>query len=297
LAVLAVILVAGVGIYLLIDGSSGSNSASNAAGTQVPPSTTTQTQTTAKQNPKSHQRKRKTSVEGAAALDAALVAHPVVVVSVYARNVVTDNEAMQEAKAGAAEVGAGFVAFNVYDEKLARQLGDLLGGSSQVANPAVLFFKRPRKLAFELQGFADSQVVAQAAHNVYPYEEPWVSEANKACGRFTAPLATAMTKSKSANINTAAGRSKTAAALDEVIALLNQVTKSLSAVRTNVSAAKDYAQFVSDLQQLATDMSSEAAALRRNDLTTTKAILQKEVTLAETASSLATNLQITSCAP
>lgn len=297
LAVLALVLLAGAGAYLLITGSSKKSAASDTAGTQVTSRTTTQTQTTAKKSSKSHKRKHTTSVEGVAALDHALGDHPVVVVSVYARGVATDNAAMNEAKAGAAEVGAGFVAFNIYEEKLARQLGTLLGSSAQVTNPSVLFFKRPRTLAFTLTGFADRQVVAQAAHNVFPQEEPWVRDANKICGRFTVPLATAMAKSKNANINTAAGRNNTAAALDEVIALLDQVTKSLSAVRTNVSAAKDYAQFLSDLRQLATDMSSEAAALRRNDLTTGKTIVQTEVALAETASNLATNLQITSCAP
>ena len=85
-------------------------------------------------------------------------------------------------------------------------------------------------------------------------------------------------------------------ALDEVTALLNSAAKSLSAVRPNVSVAKDYAQFVSELQQLATAMSSEAAALRRNDLPTARASLQKQVTLAGTVSSLAASLQITACA-
>jgi hypothetical protein len=297
LAVLALILLAGAGVYVLIHGSSKSGSTSDTVGAQVTQHTTTHTQTTEKRSSKSHKRKRKASVEGAAALDAALVAHPVVVVSVYARNVVTDYEAMKEAEAGAASVGAGFVAFDIYQEKLARQLTTLLGDSSQTTNPELLIFKRPRTLAFRLQGFADSQVVAQAAQNVYPHTEPWVSDANRICGRFAVPLATAMAKSKSADVNTAAGRKQTAAALDEVAALLNRATKSLSAVRTNVSVAKDYARFVSDLQQIATNMSSEAAALRRDDPATARTIAQKEAALAETASSLAVKLQITACAP
>ncbi len=299
LAVLALILCAGAGAYLLMHSSSNPSPVSDTAGTQVAGHTTTtaQTQTTVKQHSKSHKSKRKAPIEGVAALDAALVAHPLVVVSVYARNVSTDNAAMQEAKAGAAEVGAGFVAFNVYDEKMARQLSTLLGGGSEANNPEVLIFKRPRTLAFELQGFTDSKVVAQAAQNVFPHTEPWVGQANGICGRFTASFATAMAKSKSADINTAAGRNTTVAALNEIVALLNQVTKSLGAVRPNLSAAIDYAQFVSDLQQLATDMNSEATALRHNDVTTAQTILQKELTLADTASSLAANLQINRCSP
>ena len=298
LAVLALILCAGVGAYLLLHGSGSSGSAgTGTTGTQAITHTTTHAQTTTTSSKKTHKRRHTTPLEGVAALDAALVAHPLVVVSVYARNVTTDTAAMKEAKAGAAEVGAGFVAFDVYREKLARQLATLLADSSQVTNPEVLFFKRPRKLAFTLRGFSDSQVVAQAAQNVFPHVEPWVGQANRVCRQFAAPLATATAKSKSASTDTAAGRTQSAASIEEVAGLLSKVTKSLIAVRANASAAKDYAQFVSDLQQLATDLRSEAAALRRGDLASAKTITQKEVLLSSTTDSLAANLQITACAP
>jgi hypothetical protein len=295
--VLALILCVGAGAYLLIHGSSGSSPASATSDTQVPSTTTTQTRTTAKQSSKSKKRQRKTSVEGITALDAALVAHPVVAVSVYARNVTTDTAAMKEARAGAAEVGAGFVAFDVYKEKLARQLATLLGDSSQVTDPEVLFFKRPRTLAFTLHGFSDSQVVAQAAQNVFPHVEPWVGQANRACRQYAAPLATAMAKSRGVSTDTAAGRNQSASSIEEVAGLLSKTTKSLIAVRANASAAKDYAQFVSGLQQLATYLRSEAVALRRGDLAGAKTIAQKEVMLSATTDSLAANLQITACAP
>jgi len=293
-AVLALILLAGAGAYLLIHGSSNSSSASNAAGTQVTPHTTTHAQTTAKQSSKSHESKRKKSVEGVAALDAALVAHPLVVVSVYARNVATDNLAMIEARAGAARVGAGFVAFNVFDEKIARQLATLLGGNA-TSNPEVLFFKRPRNPVFRLQGFADSQVVAQAARNAYPQSEPWVSDANRICGRFAAPLSTVRARARSADLDTAAGLKQAAAALNQAATLLNKETKSLSAVRANVSVAKDYAQLVADLRQIATNMSSEATALRSNDKATAKTIDQRNAALFVSASALAANLQLSTC--
>ncbi len=295
LAVLALILLAGAGAYLLLHGSS---SASDATGTQATLPTTTRAKATIKQSAKSEtskKSKKKAPVEGVNALDAALVAHPLVVVSVYARNVATDNQAMKEAQAGAARVGAGFVAFNVFDEKIARQLATLLDGNA-TSNPEVLFFKRGRKLVFRLQGFADSQVVAQAAKNIYPYSEPWVSDANKICGRFSAPLSTAQAKANSADLNTAAGRKQAAAALDEAATLLKKETRSLSAVRTNVSNAKDYAQLVADLRQVATNMISEAVALRSNDLATAKTTDQKSAALIVSASSLATNLQLSACA-
>jgi hypothetical protein len=298
LAVLALILLAAAGAYVLMRGS---NSTSNTAGTQATLQTTTHTQTTpAKPNTKPEKKSKKSArkgpVEGINALDAALVAHPLVVVSVYARNVATDDQAMREARVGAARVGAGFVAFNVFDEKIARQLASLINDDA-TSNPEVLFFKRGRKLVFRLEGFADSQVVAQAARNAYPVTEPWVNDANRICGRFMVPFATAIGKSKGADLTTAVGREKTVVALNEVAALLNKVTKSLSAIRPNVSAANDYAQFISDLRQLATDMGSEAVALHKNDQQTGAAIAQKEKTLAETASGLAASLEITTCSP
>ena len=135
LAVLALVFLAGAGAYVLINGSS---SASDTAGTQATlpkttQTTTAQTKTTAKQSTtsrKSKKSRRRAPVEGASALDAALVAHPLVVVSVYAKNVATDDQAMKEARAGAARAGAGFVAFNIFDEKIARQLAGLLNDNA-----------------------------------------------------------------------------------------------------------------------------------------------------------------------
>ena len=296
LAVLALILLAGGGAYVLINGSS---SSSDTAGTQATLQHTTTHALAPVKKPagpeKSKKRHRPTSIEGVNALDAQLLTHPLVVVSVYARNVATDDQAMEEAKAGAAEAGAGFVAFNAFDEKIARQLAGLLGGNTP-SNPEVLFFKRSRKLVFTLKGFADSQVVAQAARNAYPVSEPWVSNANRICTRFAVSLGEALTKAKSGNLATAAGRKQAAAALDRAASLLTQETKALSAVRTNVSDAKDYARLVSDLKQVAVNMGSEAVALRGNDRGTAGSIDQKNAALIADASGLAAILQITSCA-
>lgn len=300
LAVLALVLLAGAGAYVLMNGSNSASDITAATQTTLPKTTqttTAQTKTTAKRSTtskKSKKSRRRTPVEGVNALDAALVAHPLVVVSVYAKNVATDDQAMKEARAGAARAGAGFVAFNVFNEKIARQLANLLSGNAP-SNPEVLFFKQGRQLVFTLQGFSDSQVVAQAARNVYPHIEPWVGQANKICKRYSAPSAITRAKSASADLNTAAGRSQAAAALDEFAALMSKVTKSLGAVRANASAAKNYAQFVSDLEQTATEMRSEAAAVRGNDPATARKIAQKAMALLVDAGSLGANLQLTAC--
>lgn len=96
------------------------------------------------------------------ALSSALARHPVVVVSLYAPDVELDDMAMQEAKAGAAAAGAGFVALNVLNESQSRPLTKELG---ILEDPAVLVFRRPGELVVRFSGFADKQTVLQAARN------------------------------------------------------------------------------------------------------------------------------------
>ena len=105
-----------------------------------------------------------------AALAHALASHAVVVVSLYAPRSSVDAMATDEAKHGAALAGAGFVAFNVADEKIVSPLTSLLTGAQTAADrvldgPAVLVFQRPRTLFVRFNGFADRDTVAQAAAN------------------------------------------------------------------------------------------------------------------------------------
>jgi hypothetical protein len=96
------------------------------------------------------------------ALNAALARNRIVVVSLYAPKVELDDMALQEAKAGAAEAGAGFVSVNVLSEVQSRQLTKQLG---VLEDPAVLVFKRPGDLVTRFSGFADKQTILQAARN------------------------------------------------------------------------------------------------------------------------------------
>jgi hypothetical protein len=86
----------------------------------------------------------------------------VVVVSVYAAKAPTDRTALAHARAGAREVGAGFVPVNVLDERKARALEKFLGVSD---SPAVLVVRRPGRIITRIEGFVDSAIVAQAAQN------------------------------------------------------------------------------------------------------------------------------------
>jgi hypothetical protein len=105
-----------------------------------------------------------------AALALELQTHEVVVVALYAPRSSVDSIVMGEARQGAAQAGAGFVALNVTNEKIAAPLTSLLTTGASVADrvlddPAVLVFQRPRTLFVRLSGYTDRDTVAQAAIN------------------------------------------------------------------------------------------------------------------------------------
>ena len=71
--------------------------------------------------------------------------------------------ALAEARAGAAEVGAGFLAISIRSEPHVRPLAQLLG---VLESPSVLVYERPNTLFVRLAGFSDRATIAQAAANV-----------------------------------------------------------------------------------------------------------------------------------
>jgi hypothetical protein len=97
-------------------------------------------------------------------LSRALSKHPVTVVALYDPSADIDGMALAEARAGAAEVKAGFLAINVFNEPQVRPLAQLLG---VLNSPSVLVYKRPNTLFLRIDGFSDRQTVAQAAANAH----------------------------------------------------------------------------------------------------------------------------------
>jgi hypothetical protein len=92
----------------------------------------------------------------------ALRSHNVVVVSLWGTDGKIDKLSRDEAAAGAAAAGAGFVSLNVIErgreaEALTIKLGVLLRA------PTVLLFTSGGALANTLAGFRDGETVAQAA--------------------------------------------------------------------------------------------------------------------------------------
>lgn len=86
----------------------------------------------------------------------------VVVVSLYAAKAPGDRKALAHARVGAKQVGAGFVALNLYDERKANSLVKFLGTTD---SPAVIVVRRPGTVMTRIDGFVDAEIVAQAAQN------------------------------------------------------------------------------------------------------------------------------------
>ena len=86
----------------------------------------------------------------------------IVVVSLYSAGVASDGAALQQARQGAASAHAGFAAVNVLNERIAKGLDKFAGTA---ATPTVLVVKRPGKIVNRFDGYADNELVAQAAQN------------------------------------------------------------------------------------------------------------------------------------
>jgi hypothetical protein len=98
-------------------------------------------------------------------VDRALARHEVVVLSLVVPGARVDELAAAEAAAGAKLGGAGFLALNVLDERVARPLLAKLEG---VQDPSVVVVKRSGEIALQINGFVDRETVAQAAANASP---------------------------------------------------------------------------------------------------------------------------------
>lgn len=95
-----------------------------------------------------------------APLRAALARSAVVVAVLDAPGIRGDGGAVTAARRGAHAARAGFAVLNVRDEAIASALA---ATAPNATDPAVLVVRRPGTVAVELDGYADSETVAQAA--------------------------------------------------------------------------------------------------------------------------------------
>lgn len=95
-----------------------------------------------------------------AVVHSALEKHAVAVVAIYSSKNATDRSVLAEARAGAHEAHARFIAANIVREPVAASIESWAGTSDA---PAVLVVRRPGKIVFEVTGLTDRATVAQAA--------------------------------------------------------------------------------------------------------------------------------------
>ena len=99
-----------------------------------------------------------------AAIQQALAANQVVVVSLFDPDAKIDDTAMREAAAGAQLAGTTFVPIDVTKN----EVDSLNARYGVIQDPAVLVLRPPGNLVFRIDGFADRDTVAQAATNAAP---------------------------------------------------------------------------------------------------------------------------------
>lgn len=96
-------------------------------------------------------------------VDSAFRSHKIVVVSVFNPQSSTDAISYAEARAGASVAGVGFVGVSLLDSPLAAALTSSLPGGGLLPAPGLLIYRKPGVLVQLIDGFADRDVVAQAA--------------------------------------------------------------------------------------------------------------------------------------
>ena len=99
---------------------------------------------------------------GVRKLEKALKKNKVVVVVVYSPDGAVDAQQVGEARSGAADVNAGFLALNAAKEK---EIGDFAQTYEIRTTPLVLVFRRGPEPVGRFETFADSVTVAQAAQD------------------------------------------------------------------------------------------------------------------------------------
>lgn len=170
------VLATGIGLFTLTRGQETSTASSDASLSSLPrpthtpvapaPTTAPKAARPAKPKPARPAKPAKPKVKLIAglppALARALTSRSVAVVSLVTPDAGLDEMATMEAAAGARAVGASFVTVDVTRERQARPFAVMLG---VLEAPTVLVFKRPGELFVRLDGFADLDMVAQAADN------------------------------------------------------------------------------------------------------------------------------------
>lgn len=165
LVVLAVVGVVAVGGFLVVSKHKSTSTTASSTPSLTTPASTTHAATTptpSKTHTATHAGLNTHGLPPAVAR--ALQKHSVVVVTLTTPRGQDDVVVRAEAKAGAAEMHAGFVAIDVFHQKPGTQMLRKLG---VVDTPVTLVIKRPANIVSQFPGLVDRDVVAQAVENAH----------------------------------------------------------------------------------------------------------------------------------
>src|SRR5690348_4610748 len=113
--------------------------------------------------------------------------HRIVVVSIFDPQDKTDAISYAEARAGAADAGAGFLGVSVLDDSVAGPLTAVLPDQGLLPVPGVLIYRRPGVLIQRVDGFQDRDGVAQLAAGAVT--APPLAASSTATAAVAAPVA------------------------------------------------------------------------------------------------------------
>lgn len=253
----------------------------------------------AKKTKRSRARRTPSVIDGMpGTLAVALRRNPVVIVSLYAPKSSVDAVAREEARQGAALAGAGFIALDVSDNKVAAPLTSLLTGAATAADrvlddPAVLIFQQPKTLFVRFNGYTDRDTVAQAAVNAGAVKlttvgstVAWAGQANAICNKLKTDLL-------KLPLPTSGG-----SALDWVDSLngvLENTVKSLRALTPPKGHEGQVRQMVALYAEAVSASEALVSSVRAGRSPDLAAFQQRITTLGDRADAIAVDLGATAC--
>lgn len=231
-------------------------------------------------------------------LAVALRKNPVVVVALYSPQSSVDGVAREEAQQGAGMSGAGFVALNIADNKVAAPLTALLTGAATAADrvlddPAVLVFKQPKTLFVRFNGYTDRDTIAQAAVNAGALKVTavgssavWASQANSICNKLKTDLL-------SLPLPTSGGSALDW--IDKVDGALENTVKSLRALAPPTGREAEVRRMLASYAAAVSESQSLIAQVRAGKSPDLAAFQQKISALGSRADAIAVDLGATAC--
>jgi len=232
-------------------------------------------------------------------LAVALRSNQVVVVALYAPRSSVDAVARDEARQGAGIAGAGFVALDVSDNKVAAPLTSLLTGAATAADrvlddPAVLVFQQPKTLFVRFNGFTDRDTVAQAAVNagavktttVVGSSAAWASRANAICNKLATDLL---------RLPLPTGGSTALDWLDKVDGVLESTVRSLRALTPPKGREAEVRRMLALYEEAVSGSRALIADVRAGKSPDLAAFQQRMSTLGARADAIAVDLGASAC--